>query len=315
MSNQLNHSQAYRIKTVANMTGLSTHVIRKWEERYHLVHPQRGPNGYRIFSEEDVQFLLYLKTQLTHGETIGQLAENGEPQLRQAMRQISCNLSRIPNEYQSDARKFIQFSQNQHYDGMQKIVAHWILALGLEIAMEVILFPLLRKIGDLWHEGGISHSAELSVSRIVRQQLIQQLRKEIPGRRNQALIACVPGDYHEIGPLTATLLLQKLGWHATYLGPNISFEILETALHRREPRLILLSSTTNLEVQTGESWMETLAAQFLPYCSVMAGGAGFGSLSDLLGKKRIPYLKQVKEVSLLDPKSRTPYQLEAVSSS
>ena len=78
MSNQQDPIPAYRIKTVASMTGLSTHAIRKWEERYHLVHPQRGPNGYRTFTEDDVQFLLYLKSQLTNGETIGQLAESGE---------------------------------------------------------------------------------------------------------------------------------------------------------------------------------------------------------------------------------------------
>ncbi len=312
MSNHPNQSPTYRIKTVGNMTGLSPHLIRKWEERYQLIHPQRGPNGYRIFTEDDIQFLLYLKTQLTQGETIGQLTQMGETHLRQAMKGISCNLSSISNDYQSDVRHFIQCSLNQQYDGMQRIVAHWILSLGLEKAVESILFPLLRLIGELWHEGGISHSAELSVSRIIRQQLIQQLRKAVPGSKDHALIACVPGDYHEIGPLTATLLLQKRGWQATYLGPNISLEVLETALRRRQPRLILLSSTTDPEIRTGQSWLKILADQFLPYCPIIAGGAGFGSLSEDLAKWGIPYLKHMKEVSLLDPKSGAPSQMEVV---
>ena len=48
-------------------------------------------------------------------------------------------------------------------------------------------------------------------------------------------------NYHEIAPLTATLFLQNLGWHSTFLGPNVSFEILQTALRRKQPQLMILS--------------------------------------------------------------------------
>ena len=202
MSNQLNPTPAYRIKTVASMTGLSTHVIRKWEERYHLVHPQRGPNGYRTFTEDDVQFLLYLKSQLTNGETIGQLAENGEAHLRQAMRDISYSCSSIPNQFQAEGRKVLQAAQTHNVDAIQRTIASWILQLGLEEAMEVILFPLLRHIGELWHQGKISISAENNVSRIIRLQLINALGKDSSRDKEQALIACVPWDSHEIAPLT-----------------------------------------------------------------------------------------------------------------
>jgi len=309
MSNQLNHSPTYRIKTVANMTGLSTHVIRKWEERYHLVHPQRSPNGYRTYREDDIQFLLYLTSLLTNGETIGQLAQMGEAHLRQAMRDLSYNFSSLPTQFQSEARHIIQASQNQDYGSLQRTIAHWILKLGLERAMEVILFPLLRLTGELWHQGGISYSAENNVSRIIRQQLIDQLRKDSSGAPEHALIACVPGDYHEIAPLTATLLLQKRGWQTTYLGPNVSFEVLEMALRRRHPDLIILSSTTEPDFQTGQSWIEIMVHKFQPHCRIMAGGAGFRGLFDLLAKNGIPYLKQVKEVTTLDPKTTSSYTM------
>lgn len=303
MSNQLDPTPAYRIKTVASMTGLSTHVIRKWEERYHLVHPQRGPNGYRAFREDDIQFLLYLKSQLTHGETIGQLAESGETQLRQAMRDISYSCSSIPNQFEPEGRKLIQSAKNQDHAAIQRTIASWILQLGLEEAMEVILFPVLRHIGELWHQGKISISAENSVSRIIRQQLIDQLRKDSSRDKEQALIACVPGDNHEIAPLTVTLLLQKRGWQATYLGPNVSFEVLQMALRRKHPDLMILSSTTEPDFQKGQSWIETMAHTFQPHCRVIAGGAGFRAFSDLFAKNGITYLKQVKEVRTLDPKS------------
>ena len=103
MSNHPDHAQKYRIKSVAKTTGLSTNVIRKWEERYHLLHPQRGTNGYRLFTEDDIQLLLYLKSQLDNGESIGQLAQAGEDDLRQSMQHVPMNLSGIPPIYWRDA--------------------------------------------------------------------------------------------------------------------------------------------------------------------------------------------------------------------
>jgi hypothetical protein len=219
------------------------------------------------------------------------------------MRDLSPNFASLPNQVQSHARRIIHAAQNQGYDSIQRSIAGWILQFGLEETMGNIVFPLLRFIGELWHQGRISHSAENSVSRIIRQQLIDQLRKDFSGGQDQVLIACVPGDYHEIAPLTATLLLQKRGWRATYLGPNVSFEVLQMALRRRQTDLMILSSTTEPDVQTGQSWIETIVHLFQPHCRVMAGGAGFRGLSDLLSENGIPYLKQVKEVTTLDPKA------------
>src|SRR3569832_880986 len=47
----------YRIRTVAQMTGLSPALIRAWEARYGLVEPERTPSGYRVYSDEDVRML------------------------------------------------------------------------------------------------------------------------------------------------------------------------------------------------------------------------------------------------------------------
>ncbi|MEO8326605.1 MAG: MerR family transcriptional regulator, partial [Nitrospirota bacterium] len=172
MSNIANDSQTYRIKSVASTTGLSTHVIRKWEERYHLVHPQRAPNGYRLFTEDDIQFLLYLKSQLDHGESIGQLAQAGEQELRQSMNHVPLNLSEIAPIFWNDTQEMIRLARHQDIPAITTKLEKWIHQLGLEKALDSIIFPILRLIGDLWHQGGMSLRGEQSVSLLVRQHLI-----------------------------------------------------------------------------------------------------------------------------------------------
>ena len=51
---------------------MSKQVIRKWEERYELVQPERLENGYRVYSEKDVNALLRVKILSEKGYSIKQ---------------------------------------------------------------------------------------------------------------------------------------------------------------------------------------------------------------------------------------------------
>ena len=303
MSNISNDSQKYRIKSVASTTGLSAHVIRKWEERYHLVHPQRGPNGYRLFTEDDIQFLLYLKSQLDHGESIGQLAQAGEHELRQSMHHVPLNLSGIAPLYWNDTQEMIRLARHQDLRAITTMIEKWINHMGLEKALDSIIFPLLRLIGELWHQGGMSLREEQSVSRLVRQHLINVLREEPPLGGPHALIACVPGDFHEIAPLTAAVLLRGLGWHSIYLGPNVSFEMLEMALRRKQTQLILLACNLEPEEETIRFWVRNITRYLQPSCTVMVGGPGFKPYAPLLRTHNIAYFSQVQDVKTLQQRT------------
>lgn len=302
MSNVLEQTPGYRIKTVASVTGLSTHVIRKWEERYHLLNPHRESNSYRVYTEEDIQLLLYVKAQLAQGESIGQLSQAGEQNLKRCMQETSLNLSSIPLDYQNGAEQVIHAARNQDLDVIQHILGNWITHEGLEKTLERILFPLLRLIGELWHQGEISISGEQSVTRVVRQHLVTALRTGNQCGQAQALIACMPGEYHEVAPLTAAFLLQNRGWQVTYLGANVSFEVMQLALRRARPDLMILSCTTEPELKVGQRWVQTLVQQFQPHCPVMVGGPGFSGYGDVWGQYKVRYLKQMREVITLDPK-------------
>lgn len=303
MSNSLKDSQTYRIKSVASITGLSTHVIRKWEERYQLVHPERAPNGYRLFTEDDIQFLLYLKSQLDRGESIGQLAQAGEHELRQSMNHVPLNLSEIAPLYWNDTQDIIRLARHQDVQAITAMLEKWINHLGLEKAMDNIIFPLLRLIGDLWHQGGMSLRGEHSVSRLVRQHLIHVLREEPPLGGPHALIACVPGDFHEIAPLTAAVLLRGLGWHSIYLGPNVAFEMLEMALRRKHTQLILLACNLEPEKKLLRSWLRKITRHLQLSCPVMVGGPGFTPYTSLLRTHNIVCFTQVQDVKTVHPRT------------
>ena len=50
----------YTVKQVAEMTGVSRNQIRLWEQRFNLIEPHRAENGYRLYSEDDLNIIKYL---------------------------------------------------------------------------------------------------------------------------------------------------------------------------------------------------------------------------------------------------------------
>lgn len=308
MSNFIDQTDGFRIKAVSSITGLSTHVIRKWEERYDLLHPDRESNGYRIYSEEDIQLLLFVKAQIAKGESIGELSQDGIPGLRRAMQETPVVISGLPVDYRKETLQIIQSLPEKEIEVIQRILARWISRTGLEQALDIILFPLLRLIGDLWHEGRISISSEHAVTRLVRQHLINALRTGSPAGHAHALLACVPGEYHEIAPLTAAFILQNRGWQSTYLGPNVELEVLELAMRRSHANLMIISCTTEPGRRNAKRWLDTAVKRFQPHCQVMVGGGGFAGYADLLTKYGIGTLRHMNEVLKLDPKCFTSRQ-------
>ncbi len=73
---------SYTIGQVAKLTGLSTHNIRKWEERYAAISPDRTPGGDRRYSSDQVARLTLLKELVDGGESIHRIANVSDAELK-----------------------------------------------------------------------------------------------------------------------------------------------------------------------------------------------------------------------------------------
>ena len=65
----------FTIKTVQNRTGIKPVTLRAWERRYNLLEPMRMPNGYRLYSEQDIQLLLWVQRRVESGVSISQVVQ------------------------------------------------------------------------------------------------------------------------------------------------------------------------------------------------------------------------------------------------
>ena len=78
----MKNKNLYPIRYVSQRTGLTPHVIRAWEKRYHTVVPQRSPKNRRLYCEDDVQRLQLLKKLTEAGHSISQVAPLDSKELK-----------------------------------------------------------------------------------------------------------------------------------------------------------------------------------------------------------------------------------------
>ena len=65
------------IGAVANLTGMPSHTLRKWESRHSIVVPERSDSGRRFYNNGHIHRLLLVKRLMAEGHALGELARLG----------------------------------------------------------------------------------------------------------------------------------------------------------------------------------------------------------------------------------------------
>ena len=74
------------------------------------------------------------------------------------------------------------------------------------------------------------------------------------------VLACLPGEQHDLGLITFGLALHARGWRIYYLGPDTPIETVDDTSRRVEPDLVVLSALGEERVKPVIEQLRALAA-------------------------------------------------------
>ena len=144
--------------------------------------------------------------------------------------------------------------------------------LGVDETLDGVIRPLLRTIGERWAAGEISVAEEHLVSEAVRSRLGYLLGDAGGGIRGVAVLACGPGERHELGLMMAAIALRRDGWKVVYLGADTPLEDAVALARRVSARIVGVSLAMREHAKALE---QALAKTSLPDgVSLVLGGAG-----------------------------------------
>ncbi len=229
-----------QVSVVARLTGLKPVTIRMWERRYRAVVPSRDRSGRRIYDQDDVDRLSLLATLVRRGHRIGSIAPLETAELRRHVGAPGAHAA-APDE--SDvARRLIEAAQRYDQSACLQIATGALIALEPLRAIEEVLSPLMRRVGDEWASGRLDIAQEHALSSLIAGMLhgmIGQMQR-VAGRRT-LLIAAPAGERHELGCLFAAYLAASRGVRCVYLGADIPARDLATAAEQTGAEAIALS--------------------------------------------------------------------------
>jgi len=152
----------------------------------------------------------------------------------------------------------------------QALLDRMLAAFTLETVLREAVLPYLNELGERWERGDASVAQEHFASSVIRGRLLGLARGWGSGNGPLAVLACPPGEEHDLGLLALGVVLRSRGWRIAYLGPNTPMETLGDAAQRLRPSCVVLSALSEAPLQAVEDEVARLARNV----RVALGGGG-----------------------------------------
>ena len=236
-------SPLLRIGELSRRLGVSDHVLRAWENRYDLLQPVRSPGGFRLYSEADEWRIRQMQAYLADGLSAAEAAHAalsgdastppgrpaGPPRAASAGDGLSAALRQALDAFDEPAAQAV----------LDRLLAD----LSVPAVLRDVVLPYLADLGERWQRGTASVAMEHFASNVIRGRLAGLARGWGSGHGPQALLACPPGELHDMALMVFGIVLHSNGWRIGYLGANTPIEELERAIDASHPDLVVLAAT------------------------------------------------------------------------
>ena len=287
---------ALRIGEVARRTGVAVPTLRAWERRYGLLDPDRTDGGHRLYRESDVARVRAMSELLDEGWSAAPAARR----VLQEPAQVT-PLRAVPGGGGSDAVSGLMGRLEAAilaFDAPSADLAVDDVLIRLEIptALDEVILPVLRRLGDGWQEDPSVIAREHFATNTLRPRLQRLLRTGAASARQSCLAVAPEGEEHDLGLLAGSVVAAHAGWRIHYLGPRTPTAVIERSVTDLAPQVVLVGAVFRSHAQAFLADDPALGS-----CGVVLGGEGFVA-ADL---ERLPHA-----VLHQGPISRIPATLE-----
>jgi DNA-binding transcriptional MerR regulator len=260
-------SSYLRIGELSKRTGVSAELLRAWERRYGLLRPARSSGGLRLYAAADVERVRLMQQQLAEGLAAAEAAA--------AASRAVLTEEAAPPALSWDALGAELADALDGFDEprAQAVLDRLLAVTTLETLLGEVVLPYLRALGERWARGDATVAQEHFATAVLRGRLLGIARGWGVGIGPAAVLACLPGEQHDLGLVAFGLALRAHGWRIVYLGPDAPIDTVEDACERLQPDLVVLSAVDHERVRPVLEPLRGLAARW----RLALGGAAAGS--------------------------------------
>lgn len=230
----------FPIRTVSELTGVNSITLRAWESRYGLIEPVRKASGHRLYTQEHIDLINRVVGLLDRGMRIGQIkAEivSGSDSDSSFVEEKHNSWRRYINSMIAGIIRFDERALERTY---ADALSHY----PVRSVTEKLLSPVLKELGERWISGKGSVAEEHFFGFYLRNKLGARFHHRAQNQTGpKLLMACLPGDLHEIGLLLFALDASDHGFQTILLGANMPLDEYPDAVKKTGSDALILSGT------------------------------------------------------------------------
>lgn len=238
----------YRIRTVSELTGVSSATLRAWERRYGVPAPSRTASAYRLYNDEDVALITRMRDLVKTGTAPAEAARvlYGEPVIGSTdAGLISTGVPIVEKDpFVAATERIIDAVRRFDPDGLEDEVAKSLTLGPAVVIYDRTIGPALVQIGELWHAGTVTVAQEHLASNVLGATLVHLLRLAQPSdAMRRVVLACFADEEHVLGLYGAGLRFASWGYRTLMLGASTPPAAIARVVDALAPDLVGLSAT------------------------------------------------------------------------
>jgi DNA-binding transcriptional MerR regulator len=265
-----------RIGALSERVGVSAELLRAWERRYGVLQPRRTEGGFRLYSAVDEE---RVRAMLRHVEAGVPAAEAARLALAETPASGNAVLPPRLEALAAALREALdRFDEPAANLALDRLLA----AFTIETVLRDVLVPYLHELGERWERGDASVAQEHYASNLLRGRLLGLARGW--GRRSgpTTVLACAPGELHDLPLIVFGLVLARRASGVTFLGPDTPVDTVADLARDLETRLVVVSATTPGRLTSVRRELRELARS-VPVA--LAGAGASEALAERIGAR------------------------------
>jgi methanogenic corrinoid protein MtbC1 len=203
--------------------------------------PTRSAGGFRLYSEDDERRVELMRAHLRGGLAAAEAARRA---LDEAASGDPASAPSQSPELEDGARRLRAALDSFDETGAQETLDRLLSGFTIETVLRDVIVPYLSELGVRWADGDATVAQEHFATHVLRGRLLGLARGWDGGDGPRALLACAPGELHDLALIAFGLTLRRRGWRVTFLGPDTPTETLVDATRELEPKLVVVTATT-----------------------------------------------------------------------
>jgi len=233
----------------------------------------RSAGGFRLYSEADEGRVRRMQAHLAGGLSAAEAARAALGEDGAAAAGGSASVAVERHEGLADRAGALALALDELDEPAAQAVFDRLLSdFTVETVLRDVVMPYLLELGERWERGSVTVAQEHFASNLLRGRLASLARGWGHGHGPRAVLACPPGERHDLALLVFGIALNRNGWRVGYLGADTPLEeLINTAVDTSADLVVLAAATP--ERFAGLTEDLTRLASIVPLALAGAGAA------------------------------------------